>query len=275
VRLQAAAKLRAAKGVGLPPKIAITAASAMMVLGVCVSLSTGHRGQRLVETMVLGATNVTADAGFRLKAVHVQGATSMAQPDILRAANVHSGQPILGVDLQALRNRVQSVGWVQEVRVVRLLPDTLVLAVKQRRPVAVWQHAGRTMTIDDAGRVIQEADPARFPTLPLIVGAGADQAASPILNALSQRPPLMSQIEALVRVDERRWDLRLKDGTLVQLPATGEDSALIRLDRLEQSQRILDLGLARIDLRDPEFLAVRPRGDPATSNAPAAEKGPE
>ena len=59
----------------------------------------------------------------------------------------------------------------------------------------------------------------------------------------------------------------------MQLPATGEDSALIRLDRLEQTQRILDLGLARIDLRDPDFLAVRPRGDPATSNASAAEKG--
>ena len=269
-RPQAAAKLHAAKRVGLPPKIAMAAAAVMLVLGVGVSLATGHRGQRLAGTMGLGATNVLADAGFRLKTVHVQGATGMAQPDILRAADVHSGEPILAVDLKALRDRVQSVGWVQEVRVVRLLPDTLVLAVKQRRPVAVWQHAGRTMMIDDAGRVIAEADPARFPTLPLVVGAGADQAASPILNALSQRPPLMNQIEALVRVDERRWDLRLKDGTLIQLPANDEDSALIRLDRLEQSQRILDLGLSRIDLRDPELLAVRPSGDAA---APAADKG--
>ena len=62
-----------------------------------------------------------------------------------------------------------------------------------------------------------------------------------------------------VRVDDRRWDLRLKDGTLIQLPAIDEEAALIRLDGLEQSQRILDLGLARIDLRNSEFLAVRPR----------------
>ena len=53
--------------------------------------------------------------------------------------------------------------------------------------------------------------------------------------------------------------LRLKDGTLIQLPAIDEEAALIRLDGLEQSQRILDLGLARIDLRNSEFLAVRPR----------------
>jgi cell division protein FtsQ len=183
----------------------------------------------------------------------------VAQNDILRAAAVQKGAPMFGLDLDALRDRVQSVGWVQEVKIVRLLPDTLVVAVKQRRPVAVWQHGGKTRMIDDAGRVIVEADPSQFPGLPLVVGAGADQAATSILNALSQRPPLMQRLEALVRVDDRRWDLRLKDGTLIQLPAIDEEAALIRLDGLEQSQRILDLGLARIDLRNSEFLAVRPR----------------
>ena len=51
----------------------------------------------------------------------------------------------------------------------------------------------------------------------------------------------------------------LKDGSLIQLPAIAEDSALIQLDQLDQRQRILDLGFARIDLRDPDMVAVRPR----------------
>ena len=33
-----------------------------------------------------------------------------------------------------------------------------------------------------------------------------------------------------MRVDERRWDLRLKDGSLIQLPAVEQDAALIQLD---------------------------------------------
>lgn len=258
-RPQAAAKLHAANRIGLPPKVAMAAGASVLVLGVIVSLATGHRGETMLQSMQHGASSVMADAGFRLNAVHIQGATAMAQDDILRAAAVEKGAPMLGLDLDAVRDRVQSVGWVQEVKIVRLLPDTLVVAVKQRRPVAVWQHAGKTAMIDDAGRVIVEADPSQFPGLPLVVGAGADQAATSILNALSQRPPLMHRLEALVRVDQRRWDLRLKDGTLVQLPAIDEEAALIRLDRLEQEQRILDLGLARIDLRNSEFLAVRPR----------------
>jgi cell division protein FtsQ len=73
-----------------------------------------------------------------------------------------------------------------------------------------------------------------------------------------------------VRVDNRRWDLRMKDGSLIQLPATGEDDALMQLERLDQRSRILELGFERIDLRNPDVVAVRPReGAPAGQLAAA------
>ena len=86
-----------------------------------------------------------------------------------------------------------------------------------------------------------------------------------MLPLIVQRPRLRGRIEALVRVDERRWDLRLKDGSLIQLPATNQDAALIQLDALDQRERLLELGFARIDLRTPDEVAVRP-------SAGAAEK---
>ncbi len=70
-----------------------------------------------------------------------------------------------------------------------------------------------------------------------------------------------------MRVDRRRWDLRLKDGALIQLPALVEASALIQLDQLDQRARVLELGFERIDLRDPEMIAVRPRGTQAVAHA--------
>jgi cell division protein FtsQ len=148
---------------------------------------------------------------------------------------------------------------VKDVKVVRLLPDTLVVAVQERRQLAVWQHGGRTAVIDDQGQVIAEADPARFANLPLVVGEGAAAAAPAILPILAQRPQLMTRADALVRVDDRRWDLRLKDGSLIQLPATGEEDALMRLEKLDERSHILELGFDRIDLRNPELVAVRPR----------------
>jgi cell division protein FtsQ len=124
----------------------------------------------------------------------------------------------------------------------------------------VWQSHGRTVVLDADGQIVKEADPAKFPELPLIVGEGADSAAADILGEVAQRAKLKGRVEALVRVDGRRWDLRLKDGCIIQLPSTDEGAALIRLDQLDERQRILDLGFERIDLRVPDMISVRPRG---------------
>ncbi|MDP1739248.1 MAG: FtsQ-type POTRA domain-containing protein [Caulobacter sp.] len=259
---QAAAKLRAVRVVGLPPKFALIAAGLVFGVGVAVTLATGNRAQALVDNTQTAVAGQSAGLGFRVRKIHVQGASPMAERAVLAAAGLRIGQPILDVDLDGVRRSVESVGWVKEVQIVRLLPDTLVVAVRERETMAVWQNRGRTWVIDANGRPIPEADPGRFPELPLIVGEGANDGAAQILQAVQSRPRLVERLEAIVRVDGRRWDLRLKDGGLVQLPAVEEESALIQLDQLDQRQRILELGFERIDLREPGIIAVRPRGTP-------------
>ena len=233
-----------------------------MVLSAALAatLVTGHRSEQVGQATNSFVGRQFAALGFRLKAVHVEGASPMATADILKATGVYKDQPMVGMDLEALRQAVAQVGWVKDVRVVRLLPDTLVIAVTERRQLAVWQRGGRSVVIDELGQPIPEADPGRFPRLPLIVGGGANEFAAQILPEIAARPRLRDRLEALVRVDNRRWDLRMKDGSLVQLPAVDEASALIQLEKLDQRSRILELGFERIDLRDPTVVAVRPRG---------------
>ena len=242
----------------------------MLALALGVALAIDHRGEHMLAAAGHGVDARFAKAGFRLRSVHVQGASPLATADIVRATGLYKDQPMVGLDLGEVRRRVESVGWVKDVKVVRLLPDTLVVAVQERRQLAVWQHAGRTAVIDDQGQVIAEADPARFANLPLVVGEGADAAAPAILPMLAQRPQLMIRADALVRVDDRRWDLRLKDGSLIQLPATGEEDALMRLEKLDERSHILQLGFDRIDLRNPELVAVRPRQLGPGAPAPVA-----
>ena len=236
-----------------------------------IVLATNHRAERLVQATENGFLNADLlAAGLRLQNVRLTGASSQSSRDILRAAALEKGVPLLGVDLDAARRRIEQVGWVKDAHVMRLYPDSVVIAVDERKLLAVWQHDGRAGVIDSDGVVAPEADPGRFASLPLVVGDGANVAAAPILGPVLSRARLAERLDALVRVDGRRWDLRLKDGTIVQLPATNEEAALIRLDQLDQQSRILDLGFSRIDLRDPEMVAVRPRQAPAASGANGA-----
>lgn len=244
----------------LPRKLILTAAASVLVVTLAGALTFHGRGQRIFDTIAYGADANMGDLGFRLTTVHVEGASAMATPDIVHAAKVYRNQPILGLDLDQVRARVEKVGWVEDAKVVRLLPDTLVLAVTERKQLAVWQRAGRTMVIDEEGRIIPEANAALFPQLPLVVGEGGAGHAPEILPLIAQRPELMKRLEAFVRVDDRRWDLRLKDGALIQLPAVGEEEALMRLEALDRKTHLMALGFDRVDLRNPDVTAVRPKG---------------
>jgi cell division protein FtsQ len=263
------AKLHAARHVGLNPRIGIGVAAAVFALGLGVALFSGGRSQTVGHFAGMTLARQFALLGFKTKAVRVQGAEPGAERDILDAAAIEKDSPILGVDLDALRRRIEGVGWVKQAKVIRLLPDTLVITVVPRNLMAVWQFQGVDKVVDGEGKVVPEADAGRYADLPLVVGAGAAEAAGAILPLLRQRPQLMSQLEAVVRVDGRRWDLRLKDGGIILLPAEGADSALIQLDQLEQKARVIELGFERIDLRDPDTVAVRPKG--ATTESPGGE----
>jgi len=254
----------------LAPKHILMIAAGVLALGGAGVLATGNRGEHIAQAVGRGVDRQFGHAGFALGSVQVQGASPMATADIVRAAQVYKDQPLLGLDLQEVRRRVEGVGWVKQASIVRLLPDTLVISVKERRQLAVWQHAGKSLVIDEHGKPIPEADPARFASLPLVVGAGGADHAGEILPVLAQRPKLMRRMEALIRVDDRRWDLRLKDGSLIQLPAFGEEDALAQLEQLDLRSRILDTGFDRIDLRNPDVVAVRPRAPAAPGDLAAA-----
>lgn len=232
-----------------------------IVAGVAVLagvLATGARAERISASISDGVDGAAAGMGLKLEKVFIEGESPEATATIQRAVQLYADQPMTSIDLDAVRKRVEAVGWVKGARVVRLLPNTLIVHVTEHDRLAVWQAGGRNLVIDSHGVVIAGADAGRYPDLPLVVGKGAEQAASEVLPLIAQRPGLRARVEALVRVDERRWDLRLKDGSLIQLPATDQDAALIQLDALDQRERLLELGFDRIDLRTPGEVAVRP-----------------
>jgi cell division protein FtsQ len=258
---------------GLSPLAALNAAGAIIAIGLFAVLFTGDRASAGVQAAVAAVDQQLAAAGMKVEAVHLQGVSPHARRDILNAGGVLPGDPILGVDLEAVRARVEATGWAKSVTVMRMLPASLVISVVENTHLAVWQHGGKTVVIDTDGQVLANADPGAFPDLPLVVGAGAPEHAAAILPLIRARPRLTERLEALVRVDGRRWDLRLNDGALIQLPAVGEDSALIQLDTLDGRSRLLELGFAKIDLRDPDMVAVRPKpaGDPAADKMAIAK----
>lgn len=203
----------------------------------------------------------TATFGLRVADVRIEGRANTPESLLRAAIGVKPGDPILGFSVEAARERIEKLSWVGHATVERRLPNLIVVAVKERRPFAVWQNQGKFVLIDRAGQVVTDSNVADFRELPLVVGAGAPEAAAPLIDALAARPALQARVVAAVRVGGRRWNLALKSGMTVMLPEGHEAVALERLVSLNQAHKLLERPLQFVDLRLPDRLVVRARAD--------------
>jgi cell division protein FtsQ len=201
----------------------------------------------------------TAASGLRVTDIVIEGRANTPEPLLWAAIGVNKGDPILGFSLEETRARIETIPWVEHATVERRLPGTLVVNLQERRPFAVWQNQGKFVLVDRTGQVVTNQDVAQFPHLPLIVGQGAPTSAASLLDALRERPALAEKVIASVRVGDRRWNLRMTNGTDVMLPEGHEVAGLDRLMTLQQLHSVLDRPLAAIDMRLPDRLVFRPK----------------
>ncbi len=204
-----------------------------------------------------GAERAQLAAGLALDEVILWGRQETPMNEVREALGVRRGQAIFGVDLAAARKRLEAVGWIETARVARRPPDLLEVWIVERTPLALWQRRGKLVLIGRGGAVITAEGLERFRELPIVVGEGAPAHAWELLGVLGREPELFRQVEAAVRVGDRRWNLRLQSGVEVRLPEGGEAEAWSRLARLERRHKILERRLVAIDLRLPDRLVVR------------------
>lgn len=205
--------------------------------------------------------DAAVSAGFGVGKVTLLGRRQADPVEIEQALGSVVGGSLLHFDPEAARARVEALGWVRSAAVSRLLPDTVHVSIRERAPAAVWQMSGALHLVDVEGAVIREIGAYEYSSLPLIVGAGAPDAAAGILRALEPHPALAEMTAALIRVGERRWNMRLRNGLDVKLPDAEFARALDILEMLHDAHGTLDQPLEYIDLRDPERMVLRKSGE--------------
>jgi cell division protein FtsQ len=148
---------------------------------------------------------------------------------------------------------------VKDARVLRRLPDTLVIDIVERKPAALWQSQGELALIDSEGVVLDRVPVDRMPDLPLLIGPGANTHEEQLSSLMADVPSLKPQLASATWVGGRRWDLNFQSGETVALPE-GYQAARVALDKFAKADKqsgLLGRGLLRFDLRVPGQMIVR------------------
>lgn len=214
-----------------------------------------------------------AQAGFGIDAIEISGQTLTNDRDIITLLTVGTGNSTLTFDAQKAQARLEWLRAVDSATVRKVYPNRVIVSIVEKVPVARWRVGDTTWLIDETGKKIG-TDISSYTDLPLVVGEGAADDAVAMVRVLNRHQQLQSQLAALSRIGDRRWDLIYRNGLRVQLPESGVAQALDRLEMYQTDYALLERDVTLIDLRIPGLVTLKPGEIAAAQIAEARGKKP-
>jgi len=191
---------------------------------------------------------------------------------IRAAAAPQLGQGFFAIKLDAVRDAVARLPWVERVEARKRWPDALDIVIYEQQPYAHW---GENRLLNRRGEIFNVAGVDALQGLPHL--AGPDDRLADVLqfyaDCLKEFSGSGLVIDAVTLSPRGGWKLNLASGAVIEI---GRENSKQRLQRfLDVWPRLAGAHSgppAYIDLRYENGFAVRwePAAPPATGNGPAA-----
>lgn len=191
----------------------------------------------------------TISAGFELKNIVVQGQTNTPSRHIINAIGAKRGDSILSISLPTIQKTLENSPWVKSCIVERKLPDTLYIALLERKPIAIWQFNKKLYLIDEGGDRISNQKIENFPKLLHIIGEGGNLYAKTLVDDLSKNPDLAAKVHTAIRYGNRRWNIVLDEDITVKMPEENFQKAYEYLQKIHSSNKLFGNKIKTLDLR--------------------------
>ncbi len=128
-------------------------------------------GAAVVYGLLLLAGNLIDSPRFRLKEIHYQGVQHLDVGSVDQLIAKAFPKNLWMIDLERLRQLVESENWVKSATVRRQFPDTLWIYITERTPVAAATIDDELRVVDPYGKVLDNYGP-RYSDLdrPIVTG---------------------------------------------------------------------------------------------------------
>ncbi len=204
-------------------------------------------------------SQIAAESGFEVKRVEVRGVKHLNELKVYEKALAERDRAMPLVDLEKLRQELLALSWVQDARVSRQLPDTLVIDIVERTPHAVLRKADRFVLIDNSGHELEVISRKDAQGKLIVSGEGAGQQVVELSHLLESAPALKPRVAEAEWIGNRRWNLTFQTGQVLALPEGDQESAgaLVTFARLDGTNRLLGGKVTAFDMRAKDRIYMR------------------
>ena len=189
--------------------------------------------------------NILHDKNYNTKKidVNVSGLSNDHNLEITNRINEMSLNNVFFIDIEPILNLLLSYNLIEQYSIKKIYPNSINIFILPTKFIAKIKNKNGVFMIGNNGKLIktQEVDK----NLPLLYGKFDSKYFLEFYNSIIQSKFKYNEIESILYFPSKRWDLKLKDETLIKLPSNNLTKSLklayLIKKKKNKSIKIIDL----------------------------------
>ena len=211
---------------------------------------------------------VLTSSWLKLEKTTVKGCANTTEQDLLLVSGIKPATNILALNVDGIARKIKTNPWVEEVYVVRELPNRLIIEIQERKPMALVKREDSLYLMDSQGVIFKKFE-GEEANLPVLTGCAEDGKEDPVLvrksieliNLLSASNsfPQIKNVSEIHGEENIGFSIFLDSGLCLKVGFGDYEGKLKRLKPVlaDLARRNVNPGFLTIDLNDPDKVTVQ------------------
>ena len=196
---------------------------------------------------------------YNLKKIEVIGLTNLNKDEILIFFNKFIDNSIFLVPVKEISNEIKKNKWIKEVNIRNDYKNTLKVNIKEETPVGIYENNNQKILFSKNLVVLEIlGENHDYKNLISFYGENSIINSKNLISKIDQ--DLKQMIQSLIFVENRRWNIRLKNKITLKLPEKNLEEAIKNYKKIYSTLSNKDLkDIKIIDLRIPNQAIIKYR----------------
>ena len=176
--------------------------------------------------------------------VNVSGLSIEQNLEIKNKISKISPDNIYFIDIEPITNLLLSYNLIEHFNIKKIYPNSLNISILPTKFIAKIKNTKGVLLIGSNGKLIKQQK--TYKDLPLLYGKFDSKYFLKFYDSLINSEFKYSEIDSILYFPSRRWDIKLKDETLIKLPTNNlikslKLAYLIKNEKKNKNNKVIDL----------------------------------
>ena len=163
---------------------------------------------------------------YSLSVVNINGLNNINEDEILNLIKPYKGSSIFLIPIKKIANKISQNNWVKSINIQSNYKDTIEINIDESKPIGIYTTGIQNILFSDDLKILENIanNEKRFSALIKFEGKNSIHESIKLIDSFPD--DFIQYVDKALLINQRRWDLELKNSILLKLPENNIKEAL-------------------------------------------------